>query len=77
MKRQKCPKCEIGRLRKRTSREKGAIEIWYRECSKRCGYHDSIKVQPAKIIGLPTVRTPEIISDQFLDGTTTARIQQT
>lgn len=59
MKRELCPKCGEGRLRKRTSKPYGSCEKWYRNCSRGCGYSEVMLVQPA-----------QIISVERLDGTT-------
>jgi hypothetical protein len=50
VKRERCPKCGVGRLRKRTTVPKGALERWYRECNRQCGYRDVMTVRPAVII---------------------------
>lgn len=50
MKREQCPRCGVGRVRKRTSRPYGSLELWYLGCSKNCGYSERLKVKPAEII---------------------------
>ena len=52
MKREPCPKCEVGRLRRRTSRmliEGEREEVW-RDCSKQCGYVEKLIMRPAVVI---------------------------
>jgi hypothetical protein len=51
VKREACPHCGLGRLRRRTSRLLFADreEVW-RDCSKQCGYREQLILRPAVII---------------------------
>ncbi len=65
MKREACPKCEVGRLRRRTTVAKGDdLERWYRECNRECGYRDVLLMKPAKIISQERLDSPNVVPSQ-------------
>lgn len=66
MKREQCPKCKKGHIRRYTTSEKpGAdLERWYRECNKQCGYRDVLLVRPAKIISQERLDSRNEVSAQ-------------
>lgn len=70
MKREQCPQCGLGRLRRRSSTPKGSLERVYQQCSRKCGFRQVLIIRPAQIISCEPLygTTPEVYPGDTKDG---------